>query len=351
MILHLLILPGCRSTILDTWNDLQLRVMKLGGNAAAGMALNCKVGASTATVSKYSSRAASDYKAKLMNRAKADKAASPLDPFAAAPVVASLVKEGNDADDDVFEEAQEDPRPKPVVFNPSPMAAGPVGPMAFKKPAGKLSKLGAVKSIDVDFDQIESKAWEGQVSEKGASVPPASAPISAPVVTPVVAPVPKYAAAPSPVQPKQPAIPKEQEAAIGRLGMGMKKLTLQQQQANAAKSAEPATKSVSSEKFFKQPNEEENFATQEKLKSVRGQTAISSSDFFNDKKDPDDADDEDGDEPYRRSGSASGAFSPKDYAMKLVDKAQSIDVTEMRKSISTAGSKIAVYLSDLQVIS
>lgn len=320
--------------------------MKLGGNAAAGMALNCKVGASTATVSKYSSRAASDYKAKLMNRAKADKAASPLDPFAAAAVVASLVKEGNDADEDVFVEAQEDPKPKPVVFNPSPM---PGAPMAFKKPAGKLSKLGAVKSIDVDFDQIESKAWEDQVIEKEAPRV-TQAPISAPVVAPVVvAPVPKYAAAPTPIQPKQPAIPKEQEAAIGRLGMGMKKLTLQQQQANAAKSVEPATKSVSSEKFFKQPNEEENFATQEKLKSVRGQTAISSSDFFNDKKDPDDADDEYADEPYRRSGSSSGAFSPKDYAMKLVDKAQSIDVTEMRKSVSAAGSKIAVYLSDLQV--
>jgi hypothetical protein len=88
---------------------------------------------------------------------------------------------------------------------------------------------------------------------------------------------------------------------------------------------------------------------QERLKNVRGQTSISSSDFFHDKKDPDD-EDYDGDEPFRRSsGSSSGAFSPKEYAMKLVDKAQSIDVTEVRKSISSAGSKIAVYLSDLQV--
>lgn len=43
------------------------------------------------------------------------------------------------------------------------------------------------------------------------------------------------------------------------------------------------------------------------------------------------------------------AFSPKEYAMKLVDKAQAIDVSEVRKSISSAGSKIAVYLTDLQV--
>lgn len=35
--------------------------------------------------------------------------------------------------------------------------------------------------------------------------------------------------------------------------------------------------------------------------------------------------------------------------MKIVDKAQSIDVTEMRKSISSAGSRISGYLSDLQV--
>lgn len=32
-----------------------------------------------------------------------------------------------------------------------------------------------------------------------------------------------------------------------------------------------------------------------------------------------------------------------------MDKAQNIDVSEVRKSISSAGSKIAVYLTDLQV--
>lgn len=42
-------------------------------------------------------------------------------------------------------------------------------------------------------------------------------------------------------------------------------------------------------------------------------------------------------------------FSPKDYAMKLVDKASAIDVSEVRKSITVAGGKIATYLSDLQV--
>lgn len=44
------------------------------------------------------------------------------------------------------------------------------------------------------------------------------------------------------------------------------------------------------------------------------------------------------------------AFSPKEYAKKIVDRASSIDVSGVKQSISNVGSKIGVYLSDLQVI-
>lgn len=62
----------CRSTVLDSWNELQLRAMKLSGNAAVAAGLGVQVGGSAASPGKYSSRQAIEYKNDLLRRAKLD---------------------------------------------------------------------------------------------------------------------------------------------------------------------------------------------------------------------------------------------------------------------------------------
>lgn len=61
-----------RSTVLDSWNDGQLRTMKLGGNAAAASALGVRVGGVSASAPKYDNRAGSEYKRRLADLVAAD---------------------------------------------------------------------------------------------------------------------------------------------------------------------------------------------------------------------------------------------------------------------------------------
>lgn len=56
-----------RSTVLDSWNDMQLRVMKLGGNMAAAIALNARNGLVPASASKYDNRSGNLYKKRLID--------------------------------------------------------------------------------------------------------------------------------------------------------------------------------------------------------------------------------------------------------------------------------------------
>lgn len=349
-----------RSTVLDSWDDLQLRTMKLGGNAAAGLGLGCKIGASSASTGKYTTRLATEYKNRLQSRSKADKVASPADPF-----VVNAAAPNEEPKGDVFADALDASAPQPAAgAKPAaPLSSKPAAALfskpaaaapgaSLKKPLGK--KLGAVRAAAVDFDQIETQAAEEQPAEEqpaedtfafvdaaperkpsfGSDSPNPGPSLGAPMAT-----------APAAAPKKAPAMTKDQEAAMGRLGMGMKKLSLQAKKAAEAPPAE--TKSVSSEHFFKRENEEEKQQAQERLRDVRSKTAISSSDFFNKPADPFDSNGHD-DSPYESEAYRQGAFSPKEYAMKIVDKASQIDVGEVRKSISSAGSKIAVYLSDLQ---
>lgn len=60
------------STVLDSWNDPQLRTMKLGGNAAAAAALGVRVGMVPASPAKYDNRAGSNYKKRLADLVRHD---------------------------------------------------------------------------------------------------------------------------------------------------------------------------------------------------------------------------------------------------------------------------------------
>jgi len=294
---------------------MQLRGMKLGGNAAAGLGLNCKVGACPATLSKYQSRAALDYKARLQAKIRADKIGNAADPFS---VVVALA-----AAEEVFVDASASPAAeKPSekqTQNSSTFSSAPSfnAPPARKSALGavKTSKLGAVKSVALDFDQIEN-VWDDQPQSSFASDPFEQQPSFAVKPAPAIASSPLPSTATITTQPtkpnaaKKPApMSKEQEAAVGRLGMGMKKLTLQQAKLSESAQAAEAPKSVSSEKFFKQPNAEEDAAVQEKLRNIRGHNSISSSDFFKSAgpEDPEDTDGNDNDDSdaYRSSSGTS----------------------------------------------
>lgn len=58
--------------MLDSWNDAQLRTMRLGGNGAAAAALGVRVGMVPASAAKYDTRAGSEYKKRLAERVKLD---------------------------------------------------------------------------------------------------------------------------------------------------------------------------------------------------------------------------------------------------------------------------------------
>lgn len=332
----MLCVPHCRSTVLDTWNDAQVRGMKLGGNAAAGLALGVKVGTSGGISSKYTSRAAVDYKNALANKVKIDQQLSPDDAFATVEITNEAFKsleqqseaiaeerkvveaklislslssekafEGLD-EVDKFEDAEEAAKSIPVakpIFLDSSSSTQKPPPM---KPAGKVSKLGAVRSTGIDFNKIElqlkeekeqqeeialvqqqqqkKKEEEEKMAQKKAITEP-NRPSSANHLQ-------KGPQAPPPLT-------KDQEAAMGRLGMGMKKMNLQQLQqqpqpqqiSSSNLASQPvlppqATKSISSEQYFKQDgkSEEEKKMMEEQLLKVRGQKSISSSDFFGNNK-------------------------------------------------------------------
>ena len=58
--------------MLDSWNDPQLRTMKLGGNSAAASALGVRVGSVPASANKYDNRAGANYKKRLAEMVKQD---------------------------------------------------------------------------------------------------------------------------------------------------------------------------------------------------------------------------------------------------------------------------------------
>ena len=270
--------------------------MKAGGNAAAGLALNCKVGYTAATLAKYQSRAALDYKSRLQARTKADKAAHPTNPFAVFTPHEDEVSSGPVLTQASSAQVKNVAAPVAPSFNAPPMR---------KAAIGKATKLGAVKVVDVDFDQMDSHVWDDQPSFIPEDVTPVES--TPPQIEKIQSqPIPSSSpmqASSAPVK-KPPTMSKAQEAAVGRLGMGMKKLSLAQAQQAAPNEA---PKSVSSEKFFKQSNPEEEVAVQEKLRDVRGQTSISSSDFFTN---PDDDDADVEDEEYRSSSGIYSLYDP-----------------------------------------
>ena len=170
-----------RSTELDSWSWDQLRIMKVGGNAAASDFFN-KHGSSAFSSkdpkSKYSSSVAISYKEQLKDLAQYD-----AELFPDRVVLEQSEQDGQDADSasgqaqDFFNEANYSRPGSATLGNLMQQRTGsgssienaatnrvspPKKPIGVKKIAAtKVSKLGAKKAdIPINFDEIEAKAKE-----------------------------------------------------------------------------------------------------------------------------------------------------------------------------------------------
>lgn len=189
-----------RSTVLDTWTWDQLRLMRVGGNAAAAEYFKKHGGSSLLSTTdakiKYSSRQATQYKDEIKKRALADAKQHPDFDFEEdTPDVADTQVE---EDDDFFSSwdkpsiVRPTPPPSrtstppvigransPLQANAEPKAAAKVGSSSNLRKVTtsgatgarrtgivgsglkKSSKLGAKKvGVEIDFDEAERKAKE-----------------------------------------------------------------------------------------------------------------------------------------------------------------------------------------------
>jgi len=317
-----------RSTVLDSWNDTQLRTMKLGGNGAAAAALNVPVGRVPASASKYESRAAIDYKRQLSMRVKQDQHLS-SDPFAEAP------SSGNSSELISLEEKESvalpmeksiwDDHAKPVAFVPVPSS------QASKKPIVKGGKLGAVKSSAISFDQLEAQSLEESFPEpETVASQPSFEPT--PNISPTDGSVPLKAQAPRKAEPPS----REQQMAMDRLGMGVKKLNLAAPPPAAAPSTEKrfiskalteepkgskTVKSVSSDQYFGR-GQEDTYAQEQRMRSIQGATSVSSTQFFGQDES------EEATSPFESIGSATGIWSSLESAVRTVLHDEGVDDDE-----------------------
>lgn len=303
-----------RSTILDTWNDLQIRCMKFGGNKRAA---SCFAKINSEAKTKYCTRAASEYKEALLNMARKDQGKFPEDPFD-------------------YHETLEERSPMEPVESKAQEAITYSTETAVKRDtqlrtsgAAKTGKLGAVKGIKAQtVSPIFSDLEENQPIQ---ATPPEH------VHEDLSIPKPKKEV----VKEKQPekAMPQTQDEAISRLGMGVSRLKL------AASRPEQKTsgnaKSISSNQFSCD-DPEETALHQQRMKKFEGATSVSSSSYF------EQSDESAIDDMKSPKGGYFYEISPKDIASNLMKQASKIDRTSVREGIQTAGNRISTYLQDLQ---
>lgn len=129
-----------RSTNLDSWTWPQLRLMKVGGNGAAGdfFAANgghALLAPSTEGKVKYTSQTAQRYKEELNRRAKQDAAGLPLTTPFAVPGAPMARASAAGVEDDFFDEWDRPAASVPDVAPAPPIAETPLGAMLEEKAA------------------------------------------------------------------------------------------------------------------------------------------------------------------------------------------------------------------------
>lgn len=323
-----------RSTILDGWNDTQIRCMKLGGNKRAMQVIS---GATNKEhLSRFSSRSAKEHRGRLAALVKLDQEKYPDEPFV--------------LHEDIFEAeiSEEVPNPSPSITShgktapivgaarllspPSVIPSRPVG-SASSKPR----KLGAVKATEPreepEPEQLQEELPErveaqtskdSLISEKNSSS--------------------SFGSSASVQQPTQGQRKNSQE--LDRLGLAARRFKTAQEPTRPASAGSASVKSLSSTDM-KQSSTEKELEAQQKLRQFRGASAVSSADFFGDEQ--------------RGSASPKSVTSPSAYerleelsptaanaAKWARDTAANVDLTKVKDNISYAGTQITSYIKDLQ---
>ena len=345
--------------------------MKFGGNAAASTALQVPIGGSSATASKYSSKVAVEYKNRLAQKAKLDQKRSPANPFV-DPVKEEegenlLLSDNDAAEDEPMADAISDDEPVIIPVAPpksslglaqAPISTAAAATSNAKKVAGggKLSKFGAVKSSNLNFDQLEARAKEEQALHESLGISfktPQAEKIESrkPSISSNSnnSSVSKAAAVKAP----KPPLTKDQEAALGRLGMGMKRVG-----PTTANVPDPLTppaplKSVSSDRYFRSASADEDDLAQQKerLHQLKGATSVSSSHFFADNDHPGDED------SFGGGGGTGGGGSSSMLAFARGNYSSSIDcgggdgiLHQTQRAISLFVADVKAALDDLSEV-
>lgn len=301
--------------------------------------------------------------------------------------------ENNSFEDDLFKDATKaavvsqlnspsDGSNKKSSPIPDFSTAAPIFPTSNSTPkafsaGNKTSKFGAIKVVkSVNFDEIETKAQiEREEADRRGLISknaPSSAPkISSNPISPNESKTPsvinntsvnsKLNNIPGKPTPQAPVISKEQQEAMDRLGMGMRKMTINQSVSQASNAAAATAKckqqGISSEKFSsKNSGADTNSFINDRLREMDTSKGISSDAFFgrtSNQNDFDTPSNPDDDDYYTKTSPNNNGYSnltnsAKGIASKIAVKASNIDIEGMKKSISSAGSRLSAYLQDLQ---
>lgn len=304
-----------RSTGLDTWNDQQLRTMKLGGNATAAAALRIKVGMMPANELKYTTQLAIEYKRALSQKVEFDRKMNPQAPllFSEQTVNSETLISSNLSGlsiDDNIGYSSSSTVPASVAGSAPPIALGPKN----------KSKLGVVIKTDLSIDKMV--AQEKQRIAEAAAARDRKAREEAELEAKRQADIIKQIK-----NIKTQKIPEKTEsedsddgdAISERLGIvGARKIrpagskggfgTGRALNAPVAKPNGDNERRMSSEKFFGKSvsssvgSTERSAEEQDRLRRIQGKTSVSSASFFKDNIDQDN-EDEDYERPVKSPAS------------------------------------------------
>lgn len=148
-----------RSTVLDTWNDAQLRTMKLGGNLNAAKGLKVRVGTVPGNASKYDSSTAREYKRQLANLVLKDQERQPTTPFEFYSQTSDSLLDTESLGSDEASSATSKTgsgistgNDNATSYSPTTSSSTPPATFVVRK-----GKLGAVRSSKMNFDQLAAK--------------------------------------------------------------------------------------------------------------------------------------------------------------------------------------------------
>ena len=339
-------------------------MFKVGGNAAATQyfisnGARSVLNSNNAQV-KYTSRAALSYRDELKRRADAD--AKQFPEFTLTEVDTPVEVEEQPVDDDFFSSWS-----KPMIQKPTPPPSRTATPPVIgvvkkaeprvvtssavrrstdvKAPRKKTAKVAVAKAAQVDFDELERIAREEEAAKTTEAKPE-------PVSEPVPEPDTSKPTSPAPTPPPKPAAA---PAAPGmeRLGMGMQRLALKQQQQNKkpARISTPveddsdfarknfaSSKSISSDQYFGRGDFDPDALSESRsrLTEFQGAQSISSNQYFGREED----------EPVASNDLEMNA---RDFARRFMNTSGE-DIQNMKEAMSMGAEKLSTYLQDFSQV-